>query len=236
MLDPVVLIPGMMCDPRLFRNQIKVLSRDRAVMVAPLTGASSVTDLAAAIVAVAPPKFALAGLGLGGDVALAVLGRAQARVTRVVLMSTDALSETPQAAAAREARMVAARSGRLDEALTGEFPDDCLAEGPGRAEVARLLRDMAWGLGAEAFVSQSRAMQRRPDQQRVLRAARLPALILAGAEDRLVPLRRQQFAADLMPFAQVQQIAGAGHFLPLEQPEEVTRALVTFLAGPMMLR
>ena len=64
----------------------------------------------------------------------------------------------------------------------------------------------------------------------------LPGLLLAGAEDRLVPLRRQQFAADLMPFAQVQQIAGAGHFLPLEQPEEVTRALVTFLAGPMMLR
>lgn len=225
-----------MCDARLYRHQMKVLSRDRAVMVAPLTGAATVTDLAAAILAVAPPRFALVGLGLGGDVALAILGRAMARVTRVILMSTDPLGETPQAAAAREPRMVAARSGRLDEALTGEIPDNSLADGPQRAEILRLLRDMAWGLGPDVFVSQSRAMQRRPDQQRVLRSARLPALIMAGAEDRLVPLRRQQFAADLMPFAEVRQIEGAGHLLPLEQPEAVTREMIAFLAGPMMLR
>lgn len=225
-----------MCDARLYRHQLKVLSRDRAVMVAPVTGPASVVDLAAAVLAHAPPKFALVGLGLGGDVALSLLGRALDRVTRVVLMSTDPLAEPPTVAALREERMVAARAGRLDEALTGEFPDSAFAEGAHRAEVMRLLRDMAWGLGPDVFVQQSRALQRRPDQQRVLRQARLPALIMAGAEDGLLPLRRQQFAADLMPFARLEPVEGAGHFMPLEQPEAVTRSLLAFLAGPMLLR
>jgi pimeloyl-ACP methyl ester carboxylesterase len=69
-----------------------------------------------------------------------------------------------------------------------------------------------------------------------MRRATLPALILAGGHDTLVPLRRQEFAAGLMPFARLQLIQQAGHLAPLEAPEAVTAALADFLRGPMLLR
>lgn len=99
-----------------------------------------------------------------------------------------------------------------------------------------LLRDMALTLGEGVFLRQSRALQRRPDQQKTLRRANLPLLIIAGAEDRLVPVRRQDFAAQLAPYGKLTVIEGAGHLPMLEQPETVTAAIEAFLNGPMMLR
>lgn len=236
MSEPVVLIPGLMSDARLFLHQITHLARRRAVMVAlPMPGVT-VEEMSQAVLAAAPARFALVGLGLGGDVALDVIRRGLDRVARVALMSTDPLAETPQAAAAREARLVTARSGRLAQAMTDEIPATALAVGPGRAGILAQVAEMALSLGADVFVTQSRALHRRPDQQKTLRRAMLPALILAGAQDTLVPLRRQEFVAGLMPFAKLQVIEDAGHLPPLEQPEAVTEALEAFLNGPMLLR
>ena len=53
----------------------------------------------------------------------------------------------------------------------------------------------------------------------------MPLLFLAGAEDTLVPVRRQDFAAQLAPYGTLQVIDGAGHLPTLEQPEAVTAAI-----------
>ena len=120
--------------------------------------------------------------------------------------------------------------------MAGEFPATALADTEWQGEVLALVQDMAAGLGPETFVRQTRALQRRPDQQKTLRKVRTPALILAGEADSLVPVRRQEFMAGLMPFGRLQVIAGAGHLPQLEQPEAVSAALRDFLAGPMLLR
>ncbi len=235
MMEPVLLIPGLVADIRLFQHQIAALSQARPIMLALPRGAT-VEEMSSNLLAMAPPKFALIGHGLGGDVALDIVRRALDRVSRIALISTDPLSETPQAAAAREARMVAARAGRLIQAIAEDYPATALAPGPRRAEVLEAVRAMAETLGEGVYLSQQRAMQRRPDQQKTMRRATLPALILAGALDTLVPLRRHEFVAGLMPFAKLQLIADAGHLCPMEQPEAVTAALEAFLRGPMLLR
>ncbi len=163
--------------------------------------------------------------------------RAPERISRAILFATDPLSEPPPvAAAAREARMVAARAGRLKQALAEEVPAAALADTPDRQAVLDLALDMALGLGEGVFLRQSRALQRRPDQQKTLRRAATPALFIAGAKDSVVPLRRQEFARDLMPSAALKVIEDAGHLPMLEAPEAVTEAIETFLAGPMLLR
>ena len=225
-----------MADARLFLPQLVGLGAVRAMQVALVTQAETVEAMSAHVLAQAPAKFALIGHGLGGEVALDMVRREPDRVTRVVLMATDPLSEPPQAAAAREKRIVAARSGRLAEAMLEEIPRGSLADTPWRDEVLALVRDMAMGLGEGVFLRQSRALQRRPDQQKTMRRVKIPALILVGAQDTLVPVRRQAFTAGLMPFAKMQLIAEAGHLPTLEQPEAVTAALEAFLNGPMLLR
>ena len=236
MREPILFIPGLMSDARVFLPQIVHLGAAHPLHIALPTGGDSVEQMAETILASAPPTFAVIGHGLGGDVALDILRRENGRATRAVLISTDPLSEPPATAAAREARMVAAKAGRLKEVVAQEYPDACLAPSEWKGEIAALLRDMALTLGEGAFLRQSKALQRRPDQQKTLRRTKLPLLFIAGAEDTLVPVRRQDFAAQLAPYGKLQVIDGAGHLPTLEQPEPVTAAIETFLAGPMMLR
>ena len=81
MIDPLVLLPGMMCDARLFALQINDLSRDHAVMVAPITQGERVEEIASALLPLLPAKFALAGLSMGGIVAMELLRRAPERAS-----------------------------------------------------------------------------------------------------------------------------------------------------------
>ncbi len=230
MTETVVLIPGLMCDCRLFAHQIQNLSLNRPVMLALPNVGTSVEEMSAAIFKQAPTSFAVVGLGIGGQIALDLVRRGVNRVSRIALISTDPLAESPQIAAARDARIVAVRAGRLNQAMIEEYADLTTQD------LRDTVRAMAETLGEGVFIRQSRAMQRRPDQQKTLRRATLPALILAGAQDSIVPLRRHEFMAGLMPFATLQVIEGAGALAPLEQPEAVTAALETFLQGPMLLR
>lgn len=233
MTEPVLLIPGLLCDARLWAHQLLYLSQHRPVMVVQPKG-TSIEDMSAQVLAAARARFALVGLGMGGDVALDVLRRGLDRVSRIALLSTDPLQEAPAAAAAREARMVAAQSGRLWQALDLEYPPSDMGE---RAETVQArLREMAEFLGEGVFLTQSRVMQRRPDQQKTLRRATVPALVMGGARDRLVPVRRHEFVAKMLPFGRLKIFDGIGHLLPLEAPEAVTAALETFLRGPMLLK
>ncbi len=236
MNDPLILIPGLMSDARLFGQQITDLSRGRAVMIVLPHPGATIEEMSANLLQNAPARFAIAGLGLGAHVALDVMRRDLARVTKVAFLAADPLGETPEAAAAREKRMILARSDRLGQAMEAELPKNALAPTSDRDAIMTLVEDMAYAMGEDVFIAQSRALQRRRDQQKTLRRATIPALILAGAQDGLVPVRRQSFMAELMPTARVQIIENAGHLLPLERPEAVSNALAAFFNGPLILR
>lgn len=225
MLDPLVLLPGMMCDARLFGPQIAELSSEGPLTVAPIGHSDRIEDLACDLLQVLPQKFALAGLSMGGIVAMEILRRAPERVCRLALMDTNPLAETPQSAAGYEPMIVGARAGRLDDVLRGFMRPDYLAPGPQRAEVLALMREMGLYLGAETFVRQARALQRRRDQQNTLRRCKVPTLVLCGEHDGLTPVKRHRFMAELIPDARLEIIADAGHLPTLENPDATTRAL-----------
>lgn len=229
MTEPLVLLPGMMCDARLFEPQINTLSRERAVMIAPVTQGERIEEIASNIIDQLPLRFALAGLSFGGIVAMEVQRRVPDRVSRLCLMDTNPLAETPAVAATREPMIVRARAGRLEEVLQESMPPEFLAPGPDRMAVLNRMYDMGRDLGAEVFVNQSRALQRRRDQQGTLRKLKVPTLVLCGELDPLTPVKRHSFMAELIPGATLQVIADAGHIPVLEQPERTTQALRDWL-------
>lgn len=236
MPEPVVFLPGMMCDARLFGPQIADLSADHLVTVAPLTRGETVEDIAAQLLDQLPAHFAMAGLSMGGIVAMEVLRRAPERVTRLALMDTNPLAETPQMASAREPQIVAAKAGRLRDVMREEMKPKYLAPGPGQERTLDLVMQMADALGPDVFVQQSRVLQRRPDQQATLRKCRVPTLVLCGAYDTLCPVKRHEFMAELIPHATLKIVDNAGHLPPLEQPQTTTQALRDWLAQPYILR
>lgn len=226
---PLVLLPGMMCDARLYGPQVAALSGPRDVHVLPVTDHDTVQALATAVLAAAPPRFALAGLSMGGIVAMEVLRQAPDRVDRIALLDTNPKAETPAVQATRAPQIAAAEAGRLAAVIRDEMKPNYLADGPDKAAILDLCMDMALTLGPEVFVRQSEALRDRPDQQDTLRAARLPALILCGAEDALCPLHRHTLMHDLMPGSTLTVIPGAGHLPTLEKPDDTTAALRRWL-------
>ena len=231
MMTPLVLLPGLMCDARLFAPQIAAFSGQRMVCTAPMGKAETVSGIADSILAHAPPRFALAGLSMGGIVAMEVIRRAPDRVTRLALMDTNPLAEDDRIATWRDSQIARVGQGLLAQVMRDEMKPHYLVDGPNKADILDLCMTMATDLGEAAFASQSKALQTRPDQSDTLRAVTVPTLILCGAQDRLCPLHRHELMLDLVPGSVLRVIDDAGHLPTLERPDDTTAALATWLNG-----
>jgi len=225
---PLVLLPGMMCDGRLFAPQMAALGR-RAVQVSPVTEHDSVQALAAEVLAHAPPRFALAGLSMGGIVAMEVARQAPDRVDRLALLDTNPRAEAPEAQANRIPQIERARANGVETVMRDEMKPNYLAPGAGRGAILDLCMDMALALGVDVFARQSIALRDRPDQQDTLRAFHGPALVLMGEHDRLCPLDRHELMHALLPQSTLTIVPDAGHLSTLENPEKTTAALLRWL-------
>ena len=118
----------------------------------------------------------------------------------------------------------------MNDIVAADLRPASLANTADRPKTARTLQHMAMEFGMASYVKQARALQRRKDQQDVLRKIKVPTLVLCGAHDGLTPVKRHTFMAELIPGAQLQVLDNAGHLPTLEAPDAVTRALVDWLA------
>lgn len=229
MNEPVLFLPGMMCDARLFAPQIAMLSADRAVMVAPLNRRTSFVELAQDILGQAPPRFALAGLSMGGIAAMEVVRQAPERITRLALMDTNPLAEPADRAALRDPQIERVRTGGLRAVMRDEMKPNYLADGPHTGRILDLCMAMSDALGVDVFSNQSRALQQRPDQCDTLRSVSVPTLVLCGEHDTLCPLDRHELMCDLIAGARLAVVPGAGHLPVLEQPQHTNKELMQWL-------
>ena len=224
-MTPLVMLPGMMCDARLFGPQIEALSGTYPLMTLPIGGKDTMVELAREVLAVAPPRFALLGLSMGGIVAMEILRQAPARVDRLALLDTNPRAEADEKRAGRTPQMEAAARGGLARILRDEMKPNYLADGPRRGAILDLCMAMALDLGPDVFIHQSRALRDRVDQSEVLRAYKGRALVLCGREDRLCPIERHDYMHGLLSGSQLQIIENAGHLPTLEQPELTIAAI-----------
>jgi pimeloyl-ACP methyl ester carboxylesterase len=228
-MTPLILIPGMMCDARMWggfsapsRNVIHVLPTEH----------DSIRALAAAILKDAPPRFALAGLSMGGIVAMEILTQAPARVERIALLDTNPRAETPEVKARRAPQIAKALSGGLEAVLREEMKPNYLAPGPRKNHILDLCMAMALGLGPGVFMRQSVALRDRPDQSATLAAFKGPALVLMGEHDRLCPKERHEEMHALMPQSRFVVVPAAAHLPTLEAPEVTASHLLQWLGAP----
>ena len=228
-MTPLVLLPGMMCDERLFAPQISELSIQREVHFAQISGHETITELATDVLNNAPPVFALAGLSMGGIVAMEVLSQAADRVERLALLDTNPLAELSDVAKRRGPQIDAVKNGQLKEIIRDEMKPNYLFDGVKKTETLKLCMDMALDIGADAFIRQSIALRDRVDQKNTLRKYKRPALVLCGRHDVLCPLERHELMHTLLENSKLEIIEDAGHLPTLEQPKITTTALASWL-------
>ncbi len=226
---PVVLIPGLLDSARLYAAQIPELWRRGPVTVADHTRDDSMGAIARRILGSAPPRFALAGLSMGGYICFEILRQAPTRVAKLALLDTSARPDTPEATAMRRVQMTLASNGRLGEVVETQFErmvHPLHRRDPLLRETNRL---MAEDVGPEAFIRQQTAIIGRPDSRPQLAAIGCPTLVLVGEQDELTPLDRAVEMAHGIRGAQLVTVPECAHLSTLERPREVTRALLEWL-------
>jgi len=119
---PTVLIPGLGTTPLLYSHQIPALWEFGPVMVANQTRQSSMGAIAHDILAHAPPRFALAGLSMGGYIAFEIMRQAPDRVLKLALLDTSARADTAEQTERLDVPEIR-HPAKLEELLAGWSPE-----------------------------------------------------------------------------------------------------------------
>ncbi len=171
----------------------------------------------------------VAGLSMGGYVALRLAERHPERLEGLILADTRAQADTPEGRTAREQAAAQVRSegvGAIAEGLLEKLLS-ANAE-PGLVQRAR---EIMLEQSPEAVSTALLAMRDRPDSTDLLGKIAVPTLVMVGAEDVLTPPSDAEKMYCSIPRAWLVRIPGAGHLSNLEAPEEFNAAVRGFLAS-----
>lgn len=228
---PIVLVPGLLCSPRVYAEQIPELWRLGPVTVADHTRDSSMADIAGSILAAAPPRFALAGISMGGYISFEIMRQAPERVAKLALLDTQARPDLPEQSEKRRSLITLTERGKFAQIADMLLPTLVHRSHRNDEGLRRQVRLMAEETGPEAFIRQQTAIIHRADSRPTLASIRCPTLVLVGDGDELItPDKSAEIAAGIQG-ARMVTIANAGHLTTIEQPQAVTQALVEWLAN-----
>ena len=237
---PLLLLPGLMNDARIWHPLTTALAGERTVHVAPTHLHDRIAESARDAIAAMPAgAFAVAGFSLGGYVAQEVCRQAGSRIAGLGLLSTGARADTEEVKQVRQRMIQAVEGADGADTATAAATFGQVAQGfaarivhPSRLqdrELLNLLFDMASTVGSQGFVQQQRAAMSRVDTRDLLPRVHAPALVVCGREDQITPFSLSQEMASLLPDAELVAVAEAGHMSIPEQPAAVVAALVRWL-------
>jgi len=217
---PLVLLPAMGCDGQLWARQVTDLGDIAHPELGDLTADDTLAGMAARVLAHAPPRIAVAGVSLGGYVALEMIRQAPERIERVALFATRATMQ-----------MRPRTVGEQGLLATAPHADPMLSK-----NISGPVQAMAERVGAEVFERQQRALLARPDIGASIEAVAVPALVAVGDRDRICMPDDARALADGIPGARFHILRQCGHLAPMERPGEVTMLLHAWLLEGMPRR
>ena len=234
---PLLLLPGMLCDARLWSDVRSRLAQGSTaavgeIRVPDLDRQVTIAEMADTVLAQAPERFDLAGFSMGAIVALEIARRVPERLGHLVLMNTTARPDTAERKGVRVRQIYRAQTGEFRDVVVEDLKPRYFAPGtPNLGNLRRLVVGMALDLGVDVFRRQSLALMGRPDSRPTLPAISTPTLVLAADADNLCPVAIHEEIHRLIPGSRFSVLSQCGHMAPLERPAEVAAALTDFLSS-----
>lgn len=226
----LLLLPGLLTDARLWQHQINALADSAHCVVGDLTGANSIAGLANEVLRQVPTeRFAVAGLSMGGYVALELMRQTPERVTGLALLDTSPYADTPEATANRRKLMHQANSD-FDGVIETLLPKLIHFSHVHDRRVMDTIETMAKALGADVFLRQQEAIIARKDRSSELKNISCPTLVLCGNEDAITPVAVHRDMHNAIKHSRLEIIPTCGHLSALEQPAHVSEALTHWLS------
>ncbi|WP_185803552.1 alpha/beta fold hydrolase [Pontivivens nitratireducens] len=218
----LILIPGHLCDHRLYAPQIAEFDD---VHVADVTRDDDIGAMADRVLANAPDRFDLGGLSMGGMVAMEVMARAPERVRSACLMATDPTAARDKEKEWRAGQQAAVRASGL-AAFSEPFQAMFFAHDPSVGErLSETVAQMSDATDEATYHRQSAALNGRRAMLEHLDRCTMPVEVIVGTEDRICPPKLHESLAQALPAARLTQIEGCGHLVSLERPDIVNSAL-----------
>ena len=232
MAAPVLaLLPGLNNTAQVWDGVVAGLAGAADCHALDCPALDTVEAVADALLAQLPARFFLAGFSFGGYVALAMLERAPSRVAGLALVNSSTRADTDAQRAARAKSIQAAQAGEHESLMAAQaalvFHPSSLSNTTLMATRAHMVR----AYGSARFIAHLQACAQRPDRTALLAASTCALLVVAAAEDQVIPTAVQQAGAKALPRANFVEIAQAGHMMPLEQPAALAHALRDWLAS-----
>jgi pimeloyl-ACP methyl ester carboxylesterase len=228
-MTPIVLIPGLLCSAEVFAPQVAALWRHGPITVASTLEGKTMAEIAAAILATAPPRFALAGISMGGHISLEIMRQAPERVIKLALLDTSARADTPEQIAQRRTLVAQARAGNFHSLVEQLMGVVLHPKQQNNAALREVIFRMSLTVGIDGFARQQEAIIARIDSRPSLAAISVPTLVLVGDSDLLTPPDRAEEMAAAIRGARLVVVAESGHGSSLEQPDAVNQALTEWI-------
>lgn len=222
---PLVLLPGLLCDAALWWHQTRTLGDIAEISIADVTRADQAGLAAQGILASAPDEFALAGLSMGGCIALEIMRQAPDRVIRLALLDTSALPDTHEAIRFRQELIDLARIGQFKGVTRRLLPKLIHSERTADRALVQSIMDMAERVGRYAFLRQQRLLMNRPDSRHDLALIHCPTVVICGRQDGLTPLADSLEMTEKIPCGKLVVIEDCGHLSTMERPRAVSAVL-----------
>jgi len=229
-VTPVVLVPGLLCSSEIFAAQIPQLWALGPVTVASTLEGDRIEDAAASILRDAPPRFALAGISMGGYLSMEIMRQAPSRVLKLALLDTSARPDTIEQTDARLQALARAKTGYMAVALL-TLAGLLHPRRRGDLDILNVNLRMARSVALEGYERQTRITMSRPDSRPFLGAIEVPTLVLVGDCDPLTPIDHSQEIASAVPGAELNVVPDCGHLSPIERPAYVSEALARWVQG-----
>lgn len=227
--DPLLLIPGLNCTERAFVPLLPALWDQTSVGLVNHRRGDTMSAIAAAILAEAPPRFALLGFSMGGYIAFEILRQAPERVSRLCCLATMARPDSAEQAENRRRMLALAEAGKFDSVAGANFPNTVHPDNAGDPQLKATHLSMARATGAATYSAQQRAILGRTDSRPLLPHIAVPTAIIVGAADQVTGVDGAEEIAAGIVGAQLTIIPGAGHLVPLEKPDATADAILAWL-------
>ena len=227
MTTDLVLLPGLICDERLWRDVIAGL--DAKSSVADLTQDDSIAAMAQRTLAAAPARFALSGLSMGGYVALEIMRQAPERVTHLALFDTSARADDEARRETRRKGIEMVGQGKFIGVSRGLLGSLIAPQHMGMP-VAKEVQAMSERVGQAAYLRQQVAIMNRVDSRPMLAGIKVPTLVGVGEADKMTPPELAEEIAAGIPGAELVRFADSAHLPTMENPAAVVEAMKAWLA------
>ena len=221
----VVLVPGHLCTAEwLYCPQIEALG-GREIVCADTARDDTIGGMADRLLARAPERFVIAGLSMGGMVAMEVMARAPDRVIAACLMDTDPTAARPREVEWRN-ELLAQGLDAYVGTFVGRFFMHDEEEG---ARLGAQIRDRMLETSEPIARAQAHALDTRREMAPLIAGFPHPVEILVGAEDRVCPPRLHEPLVDILPAARMTVLPACGHITTLEAAADVNAHLMHLL-------